>query len=417
MNQDLRRAALIVFAASVALLIGGSRPGTAASQQPPSEDYLTPLVVSATNSPIGVLGSDGQQHLEYDLVLTNVFTAPVTLDSLDVTTLDGSVLLHLTGDALAANTQPFTITVDQSPAPISQIPAGGTVATVIDLVVPPEAVPSDISHVLTYELPPDTPLLSLLSGRTTFGPVLTVDPRTALAIASPVQGSGWLNANGCCDASLNHRYIREALNGYRYIKPETFAIDWLQLKNGQLYMGDGMQNEQYFDFGADIVSVAPGTVVSVRDGMPEQTPNQAPVGVNAVDDYIGNHVVVQLKPDVWALYAHLQTGSVAVRVGDQVATGQLLGRVGNSGNSFGPHLHFQLSDGPVALTSESVPYVFDRYTLAGMVDVAAVEAAASTPEGGSVAGGAGPLKSVPINATSLVQTGTYPLALTVQDFP
>src|SRR4051794_36133355 len=75
--------------------------------------------------------------------------------------------------------------------------------------------------------------------------------------------------------------------------------------------------------------------------VPEEMPTQPPVAVRHVDDYSGNHVVVKLHPQeqqlefgyVWALYAHLQPGSIPVHVGDQVTTGQLLGRLGKTGNS------------------------------------------------------------------------------------
>ena len=102
------------------------------------------------------------------------------------------------------------------------------------------------------------------------------------------------------------------------------------------------------------------------------------------EDIGGNQVVVQIRPDVWAMYEHLQPGSIDVRVGDRVAAGQPLGRLGNSGNSDAPHLHFQLSDGPDILTSNSLPYLFDRYTLSGKVDGDAYAAAFSDPSSPAV---------------------------------
>jgi hypothetical protein len=123
---------MLLLAASLALVAGGAQRGVVAAQQVSTGGQLTPLVVTATNASLGVLGSDGQEHLEYDLILTNVFTAPVTLSALDVMSSNGTVLLHLDGDALAANTQSFAFTVGGSTAPISEIPVGGMVATVID---------------------------------------------------------------------------------------------------------------------------------------------------------------------------------------------------------------------------------------------------------------------------------------------
>ena len=54
----------------------------------------TALLVASTNAPLRVLGSDGQEHLEYDLILTNVFTIPVTLTEIDLRGPEGTPLLH-----------------------------------------------------------------------------------------------------------------------------------------------------------------------------------------------------------------------------------------------------------------------------------------------------------------------------------
>lgn len=99
--------------------------------------------------------------------------------------------------------------------------------------------------------------------------------------------------------------------------------------------------------------------------MPEETPNQPPKNVKQPIDFYGNHVVVQIRPNVWATYAHMQPGSLKVRVGDRVKTGRPIGKLGNTGNSTAPHLHFQLSDGPVTITSNSLPFVIDRYRFMG----------------------------------------------------
>jgi hypothetical protein len=295
-------------------------------------------------------------------------------------------------------------------APGPRIPVGGAVATVIDLVLPPGEVPERISHRIAYDLPTDAPLLALMADRALAGPDLNVDPRPPLVIAPPLRGAGWVATNACCETS-SHRSSRLVLGGARYLKPETFAIDYQQLQGSLLFTGDSSQNEQYFGFGADVISAAAGTVVAVRDDMPEQTPNQLPVGIQQADDFLGNRVIVQLSPDVWAIYAHLQPGSVAVQVGDRVTTGQPLGRLGNSGNSFAPHLHFQLSDGPDVFSSVSLPFVFDRYTLVGKAAPDVQEALESADTAASAT------TKVRIEGTPAAQTSTYPVTDTVQDFP
>ena len=75
---------------------------------------------------------------------------------------------------------------------------------------------------------------------------------------------------------------------------------------------------------------------------------------------MGNHVILRCG-DVYAGFAHLTTGSVAVQAGQQVRVGDVLGRVGHTGNSSAPHLHFQLMDGPDALTAHGIPCAFREY--------------------------------------------------------
>jgi murein DD-endopeptidase MepM/ murein hydrolase activator NlpD len=81
--------------------------------------------------------------------------------------------------------------------------------------------------------------------------------------------------------------------------------------------------------------------------------------------------------------------------------------VGNTGNSFAPHLHFQLSDGPDLTTSNSLPFALDRYDLAGTVALDALVAALTDPAAAPAMAVAGP---------PTTQTGAYPLLLAVADF-
>lgn len=71
----------------------------------------------------------------------------------------------------------------------------------------------------------------------------------------------------------------------------------------------------------------------------------------------------------------MQPGSLKVKVGDKVTTGQLIGLLGNSGNTDAPHLHFHVMDGPSPLRANGLPYEFTRFESKGVVtDEAALEA-------------------------------------------
>jgi hypothetical protein len=387
--------------AVLATVLGLTIPITAAlgpaSEAPkhPTDPQTTALVVSAPHMPLRLTGSDGMVHLEYNLVFNNIFSAPVTLTSVEVLTPQGRTLLRLAGDQLRAMTQPLF-----GRSATDQVPASGSAATLLDVIVPPDHVPAQLTHHITYVLAPDAPLAPVIGSLEIRGPQLTVDRFKPVVIAPPLRGAGWINLNGCCAASA-HRSARVGVNGTDIGTPETFAIDWIRVAGDRTHEGDGTRNEQYFAYGAELVAVADGTVAVVRDGMPDGTPNQPqpPPTVHKPDDFGGNQVILDIGHGVYAVYAHLQPGTVRVRVGDKVSTGQVLGLLGHSGNSSEPHLHFALADGPDALTADSLPFVIDNYTLAGTVDMDN-----SSPTDIRLIGPRQP------------ETRTHPLVVTVADF-
>ena len=113
-----------------------------------------------------------------------------------------------------------------------------------------------------------------------------------------------------------------------------------------------------------MLAVADAVVTATKDGIAENVP-QKTADVVTLENVAGNHVVLDLGKGRFALYAHFQPKSLRVKVGDRVRRGQVLGLIGNSGNSTEPHLHFHVSDGPSPLGSEGVPYVFDAFEAHG----------------------------------------------------
>jgi len=99
--------------------------------------------------------------------------------------------------------------------------------------------------------------------------------------------------------------------------------------------------------------------------MPEGTPEgEQALGVTATNAD-GNAVILDLGDGRFALYAHLQPGSIRVREGDAVKRGDVLGLVGNTGNGDAPHLHFHVMGGPSPLASNGVPYGIDAFAVTG----------------------------------------------------
>jgi hypothetical protein len=347
------RAATLAAAAAAVLALSL----TAAAVDIPS----TALIVTPMGKGRVALGDDGKDHVEYDLIVTNVFDTPVTLSRLEVLDPAGAVLMTMAGAPLEAATQTLL-----TGAALGAIPASGAAALEVDLIVPPGTAPAEVTHRLTYEIAKDSAVAAIVGSTTVNGPAVEIDRTPATVIISPLAGEGWVAANGCCAPNI-HRNVRIGA-GTHIARPELFAIDWVQLDGDRLFTGDGKANTDYAYFGHPIRAVADGTIVDLHDGMEESTPFAPVTTVKKPSDYGGNYIVQEIGQGVYAFYAHLQPGSLKVKVGDRVDGGTVIGALGNTGNSTAPHLHFGLVDEPDFLTGEGLPFVIDRFTVTGTVD-------------------------------------------------
>jgi murein DD-endopeptidase MepM/ murein hydrolase activator NlpD len=75
---------------------------------------------------------------------------------------------------------------------------------------------------------------------------------------------------------------------------------------------------------------------------------------------VGNNVVIDHGNGEFSMIAHFQQNSVSVKSGDRVAAGQLIGRLGSSGDSTAPHVHHQLQSGPDWTTSDALPHHYEN---------------------------------------------------------
>jgi hypothetical protein len=191
---------------------------------------------------------------------------------------------------------------------------------------------------------------------------VAVSRDVAPQLSFPFDGGVWAAGEGPSNDSAHRRSIA-AIDGYIH-SSERFAIDWVKVgPNGDSHDGTA-RNENWWGYGEPIHSVADGEVTQVLDGLPDNTPRVLPTPVT-LDNIAGNYVIVRIASNRYVTYAHLQPGSIKVRPHDHVRRGDLLGRLGNSGNATGPHLHFQVTDGDSVLQSEGVPFIFDKFTYLG----------------------------------------------------
>jgi murein DD-endopeptidase MepM/ murein hydrolase activator NlpD len=142
-------------------------------------------------------------------------------------------------------------------------------------------------------------------------------------------------------------------------------IDGLDQNDGEL--SDANENAADAGWGREILAPAAGTVVYARNDVPTNPhPGEAPGEdwYSSLHDPVnagaGNCVIIDHGNSEYSVMMHMQTGSVTVKVGDRVATGQVIGRLGNSGDAFGPHLHYQLQSGPRLWQYQSMPVKFQN---------------------------------------------------------
>jgi hypothetical protein len=147
----------------------------------------------------------------------------------------------------------------------------------------------------------------------------------------------------------------------------AFAIDISGLdSNYAAQLNDASENASDAGWGREIVAPAAGTVVYARNDVPTNPhPGEEP-DFNTwylplhdpVMAYAGNCVIIDHGNSEYSVMMHMQPGSVTVKGRDRVVTGQVIGRLGNSGDAFGPHLHYQLQSGPRLFQDQSLPFRF-----------------------------------------------------------
>jgi len=339
-------------------LLAAGLPMSAARAQGPS---LPPFLELRVPKPPTVATGENGSFLAYELHVTSFVGQPVTLKKVDVVSAaaDHREVMSLADSALMrAVTRP-----GMPPAGAAErLKINGGMRAVVFLWVPVEAssAPKAIQHRITIEQGTgDSVKTQQLDG-----PVVSVTQQ-AVAIGPPLRGGPWLTANGPA-AESGHRRSLIPIGGVPSIA-QRFAIDFVRVgDDDKTFTGDRLKNENYHAEGNDALAVANGTVVEVKDSIPENVPGitsrAVPITLETVG---GNHVIIDIGGGYYAFYAHLKPGSLKVKLGDRVTRGQVIGLVGNSGNSTEPHLHFHVSDANSPLGSEGVPYRLDSLEIVG----------------------------------------------------
>lgn len=168
----------------------------------------------------------------------------------------------------------------------------------------------------------------------------------------------------------------------------TYAYDFIQVdwnRSGQPayrvsflhYLLFGVTLNEYYGYGQEVYAPCNGIVVKAEDGYEENTRTNLFLDLsnaykNAhyfdpttddVQSVAGNYIIMKCDTNVYAALCHLKKGSIQVTVGQEIKKGEIIGRVGHSGNSFAPHLHFQIMDSCDITTANGLPCAFEVYEI------------------------------------------------------
>ena len=340
-----RRSLLGMFAGAITGRAFGQEAAKSAPTPAPPKPIDAPLDVIVSLPPTA-FRADGKMHLVYEVHVTNFSRQQIELTRFEALAGNRSLASSAAGDLARLIMRPGVQAKDPTlvdPGLRAVIFAWVTVDSTSD-------VPSSLEHRIGTKIGEDD-----FSTTCPGIPVI----KNAVAISSPLKGAGWAAANGPANGS-GHRRALIPVGGGAHIA-QRFAIDWVQLRDeGGTYTGDPKDNKNYRAYGSDVLAVADATVVTVKDGIPQNVPGinsrAVPITLETVG---GNHIILDLGAGHFAFYAHLQPGQIRVKPGDRVKRGQVMALLGNSGNSTEPHLHFHICNINSPLASEGLPYALD----------------------------------------------------------
>jgi hypothetical protein len=168
--------------------------------------------------------------------------------------------------------------------------------------------------------------------------------------ATAVSGGFWFNLIGHENGSGHNTHHRGAQNqrfAYDLVidKWDPAKSKWTDLKPGTT----GDTNDDFWTFGTPLYAMADGYIRKCRRDQLENTPGVP----DATPEVEGNHLYIEHATGEVALYAHFKAGSISTALCPAAAAdnlnifvkqGQFLGYSGNTGNSYGPHLHLHLAN-------------------------------------------------------------------------
>jgi murein DD-endopeptidase len=301
----------------------------------------------------------GQQQLIYELHLTNFAGDSLALSQIEVlNSASGTVLRRIQGRELASIMGRF----DHSVGATDKLVISPGVRVVVYVSLPiefPEGSEQTLIHRIEFDVLSKTPERAVVEGG-----ALKIRHEPLQSLGPPLRGGPWVAVYNA-SWELGHRRVPYAVQGSVHI-PGRFAIDWMKVdKNGKYFDNNGSKVSDWYGYGADVLAVTDSIVAATRDGIAEQsTVVEGELRVS-LEFASGNYIALDLGDGRYAFYEHLEPGSILVKKGDHVRRGSVIGQLGYTGQSTGPHLHFHVSDHNSPLDAEGLPYGLQNFRILG----------------------------------------------------
>ena len=350
-----RKSARIILAAVLLAVLAAAWGAYAAGWWRPGARTAGPVRITAQPQSIWIEAGDAAQTLNFDFLVENQGSVPVGIDSIDLLAADaaGKPVLRRFIDSNG-----FAPSIETLPG---RVVAPGAKILVFN---PFHSFRPDVElHRLTYKFS-----LSIPQEAPDTQASVTVEPRvyqSKTALSLPVKGK--LLIHDGHDYYAHHRRLntehtaaRElglARNFMRYsldINPANDAFE--------PFRGTGAKNEDWFAWSQALYAPGDGTVADAADAEPDNIRG----GVNHFDPqsvkskpmkFYGNYLVIDHGNGEFSMLGHVRKGSVIVKVGDKVTRGQPVAKIGSSGSSGNPHVHYELRTGK-DLRAEGLPAIF-----------------------------------------------------------
>lgn len=318
-----------------------------------------PVRLTAYPPQIWIEANDLTQSLNFDILVENQGKTPLGIDSIEVTAYDtqGKPVLRRFIDSNG-----FAPSIETVPG---RVIAPGAKVLVFN---PFHSFRADIDlHRLSYTFSLSIPQESPETSAT-----LTIEPqvyRGKTALSLPAKGK--LLIHDGHDFYAHHR----RLNTEHFVAKDLgltqnfmrYSVDINPTNESfEPYRDKGAKNEDWFAWGQPLVAPGDGTVVDAADATPDNIRggtnyfNGADVKTAPMKFY-GNYLVIDHGNGEFSLLGHVQKGSLQVKVGDKVQRGQPVAKIGSSGSSNNPHVHYELRTG-MGLHVEGLPALFQNFT-------------------------------------------------------